>query len=1030
MAPDDHSGARPAGPVVLRIKLRYDDLDAMVQRFASNVGKSGLFLPTKSIQPIGTEVKFELRLANDAPVLVGLGRVKHVRPHDPAHPKAAFGMAIELMRVSREGREVIIRMIERRRALGLPDVAIPMPEDAEAARRAEVDSHPRADTSAVVREAMAQLASARPSDQLLGAKPASGPIGVAKEPSGGIATQEPSGGVATKEPSGGIATKEPSGATAAASGEPRRPSAPLLTAPRTNSGAIPVAPLHPEKSRPRRPRVQDVIDKAAELSAPMIAALPTPTSELELHVDLDSVLDRARALAGGELDAELETLREAAAAPIEISVEAASAELARQLGGKPIAKRDRSGSARWAPPPSVVELRAKMPVLVDEPVESPRESDDAVSAAAAPDVPAATAPESVTSAASEPATSAASEPAASAAPEPIAEAAPQSFSSRTRAETEGAPSAQIAAVVQAALDASPALDELDATPVFPRDDFDDAFVANATTTTAVDEPLHPRTMKPRPLTAQPDADDERVELLASGEYELADLGDDAPQERTQIGGSSYGDPSIPDQLAAQLDEQLAEAEAEAERDLADALARGDVGAHGAPAYESSDAAAGDDAEEISELDVLAEADEEDADLLASQADHDTVAPPVADPYGYDTVLPAPRPYDEDTVAPGVSAYSYAPSVVDSYARDDVGERQQEAYGYESGAPAPADEHEGYDTIAPPLADQHGYDTLAPPLADQHGYDTLAPPLADQHGSDARGQGYGHDHDRPSVEDFAARLDLGDDDDPPPSEEFDHDAAREFDAGVPPHDYGGEAMEPVVPAAVAEARAPRRRRSSSEPSSSYTFAENYPQAGLQLGPDDNASNELDEPHGYAPAPTALAQPSRPVGPDPRLLRYGRATTGSTEDLEDALAALDVDLDDLSNLDRRRPRRPTPSSSTGPRPLPGLPIERAADRSAPTRTAAPLNAPAPTRTAAPTNAPAPTRTAAPTNAPAPMRAPASPTRPPAASARATKPPPIPAAARKAPTQQVPLVHAPPPKRASTDDDGVIIDFDDDE
>src|SRR5947207_596349 len=132
----------------------------MVQRFAANVGKSGLFLPTKSIQPIGTEVKFELRLSNDSPVLVGLGRVKHVKPHDPAHPKAAFGMAIELMRVSREGREVIIKMLERRRVLGLPEVAIPIPDDVDAARRSEVESQPRADTSGIVREAMRDFASA------------------------------------------------------------------------------------------------------------------------------------------------------------------------------------------------------------------------------------------------------------------------------------------------------------------------------------------------------------------------------------------------------------------------------------------------------------------------------------------------------------------------------------------------------------------------------------------------------------------------------------------------------------------------------------------------------------------------------------------------------------------------------------------------------------------------------------------------------------------------------------------------------
>ena len=74
--------ARP-GPVVLRIKLRYEDVDTLVHRFAPNVGRSGIFLPTRSLQPVGAEIKFELRLANDAPVLVGHGRVKLVREPDP-----------------------------------------------------------------------------------------------------------------------------------------------------------------------------------------------------------------------------------------------------------------------------------------------------------------------------------------------------------------------------------------------------------------------------------------------------------------------------------------------------------------------------------------------------------------------------------------------------------------------------------------------------------------------------------------------------------------------------------------------------------------------------------------------------------------------------------------------------------------------------------------------------------------------------------------------------------------------------------
>src|SRR3954464_14849924 len=115
MASDDSSGPRTPTPIVLRIKLRYDDIEVMVQRFATNVGKSGLFLPTKSLQPVGAEIKFELRLADDTPALVGLGRVKLAQAPDPNNPKGAFGMTIELMRVTPQSRALILRMLDRRR---------------------------------------------------------------------------------------------------------------------------------------------------------------------------------------------------------------------------------------------------------------------------------------------------------------------------------------------------------------------------------------------------------------------------------------------------------------------------------------------------------------------------------------------------------------------------------------------------------------------------------------------------------------------------------------------------------------------------------------------------------------------------------------------------------------------------------------------------------------------------------------------------------------------------------------------------
>ncbi|MCW5806134.1 MAG: hypothetical protein KIT31_27465, partial [Deltaproteobacteria bacterium] len=122
---------------MLRIKLRFADVDAMVRKFAPNVGTSGLFLPTKALQPIGDQVKFELRLADDKVVLFGMGTVVDAREPDPEDPRAAFGIGIELSRVTREGRALILRMLERRRELGIDDIDIPYAEDVDVARDIE-----------------------------------------------------------------------------------------------------------------------------------------------------------------------------------------------------------------------------------------------------------------------------------------------------------------------------------------------------------------------------------------------------------------------------------------------------------------------------------------------------------------------------------------------------------------------------------------------------------------------------------------------------------------------------------------------------------------------------------------------------------------------------------------------------------------------------------------------------------------------------------------------------------------------------
>src|SRR6185436_9441166 len=95
----------------------------------------------------------------------------------------------------------------------------------------------------------------------------------------------------------------------------------------------------------KRVAVNEIIESASGPVASVAVGVPG----LDDDVDVAAALARARSLAGTSPDAELDALAEAAAAPREISIEAASAELARQLGGHAV-RRDRS--ARWAPPPA------------------------------------------------------------------------------------------------------------------------------------------------------------------------------------------------------------------------------------------------------------------------------------------------------------------------------------------------------------------------------------------------------------------------------------------------------------------------------------------------------------------------------------------------------------------------------------------------------------------------------------------------------------------------------------------------------
>jgi hypothetical protein len=311
---------------------------------------------------------------------------------------------------------------------------------------------------------------------------------------------------------------------------------------------------------------------------------------LDDDVDVGAVLARARALAGGNLDAELEALREIAAAPLEISIEAASAELARQLGGKAVNKKDRS--ARWAPPPSTISAPV---VAKEEPVPEPE-------------------PE----------------------PEPARDA---SFTPSGEISIDTAPSAP--AIVPAFVE-----DE-DSAPVHvpPAEDRIEAKLEAKPSAPLIDDDVDPQAFEDR----EPSANEVEPEQIAD---EIHQLGEDDFEEveHTQIGDVPPPDP----ELERSLDQHLADAEAEADADdmgigglyaaPAEAPVLDDV-----PQETEGD----EDIDEIDDFEILAEADAADADLLSAHGEADA-GEVVAEPRTPAQLVPdpemEPRPSQVDFVS--------------------------------------------------------------------------------------------------------------------------------------------------------------------------------------------------------------------------------------------------------------------------------------------------------------------------------------------------------------------------------------------
>jgi uncharacterized protein (TIGR02266 family) len=124
---------------VVRVRLRYPDLDTFVEKYAPNVTRGGIFLASRDPRPVGEVLRFEVLLRQGGPVLSGEGRVTWVKEFNPAEPHRPYGMGVQFLYVDPDARPVLERLLkmkEQSRTAPQPIVRVPAEPRASAAPEA------------------------------------------------------------------------------------------------------------------------------------------------------------------------------------------------------------------------------------------------------------------------------------------------------------------------------------------------------------------------------------------------------------------------------------------------------------------------------------------------------------------------------------------------------------------------------------------------------------------------------------------------------------------------------------------------------------------------------------------------------------------------------------------------------------------------------------------------------------------------------------------------------------------------------
>jgi uncharacterized protein (TIGR02266 family) len=104
--------------VSLNVRYKSATVDEFIENHSHDVSKGGIFIKTPTPFPPGTLIKFEIRIANDKAVIMGVGRVVWKREPSQSAGERPSGMGVKFIKIDDSSRSLIDRVVAEKEGAG------------------------------------------------------------------------------------------------------------------------------------------------------------------------------------------------------------------------------------------------------------------------------------------------------------------------------------------------------------------------------------------------------------------------------------------------------------------------------------------------------------------------------------------------------------------------------------------------------------------------------------------------------------------------------------------------------------------------------------------------------------------------------------------------------------------------------------------------------------------------------------------------------------------------------------------------